>query len=182
MTVEKSVLYAVFKRNNLLKEYEEQEPVFVWNQIVGEVGKIARPKKVKGNSLVLEVPSAAAKQELSYLEEQFLTELNDNLDNTRIEKLKFELGRFPSRGSDQEEEGFDLDEVTLSEAELERIEEALSETKLVEETKESLRKLLITQEKKRKIRLDSGWKECPACGGVCPGNKCPYCGFAPLDS
>ncbi len=176
MTLEKSALYAVFKRNNLLNEYKEQEPVFVWNQVAGEVGKIARPKEVQGKTLVLEVPSAAARQELSYLEDQFLEELNDDLDNAEIEKLKFELGRFPSRGTNEEED-FDLDEISLSQRELGRIEEALSETELDEETRKSLRELLITQKKKRKVRLENGWKECPSCGGIYPGDGCPYCGF-----
>lgn len=178
MTLEKSALYAVFKRNNLLSEYKEQEPVFVWNQVAGEVGKIARPKEVQGKTLVLEVPSAAARQELSYLEDQFLEELNDNLDNTEIKKLKFELGRFPSRGTNEnEEEDFDLGEVSLSGEELRKIDRALSETELDEETLESLRNLLITQKKKRKVRLENGWNECSSCGGIYPGDKCPYCGF-----
>jgi len=181
MTAEKSYLYSIFKRNNLLSEFKEQEPVFVWNQVAGEVGKIARPKKVRGDTLVLEVPSAAAKQELSYLEDQFLNELNENLEETEISKLKFELGRFPSRET-SEAEDFDLDEVTLSEKELEKIEAAIEKTELERETAGSLKKLLVTQQKKRKVRLESGWNECPSCGGIYPDHVCPYCGFGSQSS
>ncbi len=181
MTAEKSYLYSIFKRNNLLDEFREQEPVFVWNQVAGEVGKIARPKRVKGDTLVLEVPSAAAKQELSYLEGQFLDELNENLEETEITKLKFELGRFPSRET-PEAEDFDLEEVSLSEEEYEKIEAALEKTDLDRETAASLKELLVTQQKKRKVRLENGWNECPSCGGVYPGEVCPYCGFGSQSS
>lgn len=181
MTMEKSSLYTLFRRNNLLNEFKEQEPVFVWNQVAGEVGKIARPKKVKGDTLVLEVPSAAAKQELSYLEDQFLNELNDNLEETEISKLKFELGRFPSRET-PEGEDFDLDEVSLSEEEYEKIEAAIEKTDLDRDTAASLKELLVTQQKKRKVRLENGWNECPSCGGIYPGEVCPYCGFGSQSS
>jgi len=181
MTPEKSYLYSIFKRNNLLSEFKQQEPVFVWNQVAGEVGKIARPKKVQGEALILEVPSAAAKQELSYLEDQFLNELNDNLEETEIRKLKFELGRFPSREA-PEGEDFDLDEVSLSEEEHERIEEAIEKTDLDRETAGSLKKLLVTQQKERKVRLENGWNECPSCGGIYPDHVCPYCGFGSQSS
>lgn len=181
MTAEKSYLYSIFKRNNLLTEFKKQEPVFVWNQVAGEVGKIARPKKVQGDTLILEVPSAAAKQELSYLENQFLNELNEGLEETEIESLKFELGRFPSRETSAEND-FDLDEVSLSEAEREKIEKAIERTDLERETAGSLKKLLVTQQKERKVRLENGWNECPSCGGIYPGHVCPYCGFGSQSS
>ncbi|MFP4136091.1 MAG: DciA family protein [Candidatus Acetothermia bacterium] len=175
MTLKMSALRAVFRKNNLLSEYEEQEPVFVWSQVAGEVGKIARPKEVRGDSLILEVPSAAAKQELSYLEDQFLEKLNEALENKKIQKLKFQLGRFPLRERASEED-LDLEEVSLSEEEKDRIDNAVSETGLNPQTRESLKRLLVTQKKKRKVRIENGWNECPSCGGVYPGGKCPYCG------
>ncbi len=180
--MEKSFLYTLFRRNNLLNEFKEQEPVFIWNQVAGEVGKIARPKKVQGKTLILEVPSAAAKQELSYLEDQFLRELNEGLEETEINKLKFELGRFPSRQEPSGAEDFDLSKVSLSEEAHQKIEEAIEKTDLDRDTAASLKELLVTQQKKRKVRLENGWNECPSCGGVYPGDVCPYCGFGPQSS
>lgn len=176
MTLDRGSLAAIFKKNNLLSEYEEQEPVFVWTEIAGELGKVARPKKVQGGSLVLEVPSAAAKQELSFLEEEFLEKLNENLNHSKVDSLKFKMGQFSEEpGSD--DEGIDLKEISLSDEEMSKIEEALEETDLEERTRRSLKSLLITQQKKRKARLNQGWHECPACGGVFPDFKCSYCGF-----
>ncbi len=176
MTLGRELLAAIFRKNNLVTEYREQEPIFVWTEVAGELGKIARPKKVKGNSLILEVPSAAAKQELTFLEEEFLEKLNENLTETRIEKLKFQLGQFP-RGPREEEVDFDIESVELSEAELEEIDRAVEKAGLADSTRESLKSLLITQQKKRKVRLESGWSECPSCGGIFPGDSCPYCGL-----
>lgn len=176
MSLSRSVIAELFKKNNLLDEFKEQEPVFVWTEVAGELGKITRPKKVKGDSLVLEVPSAAAKQELSFLEDDFLKKLNENLSYNRIEKLKFQLGEFRDESQDAPPE-FNPDSVKLSEEELKKIDSAVAEADLGSATGDSLRQLLITQQKKRKIRLANGWKECPACGGVFSDQRCPYCGF-----
>lgn len=176
MTLDGGSLAAIFKKNNLLSEYEKQEPVFVWTEIAGELGKVARPKKVQGGSLVLEVPSAAAKQELSFLEEEFLDKLNKNLTHSKIDKLKFQLGQF-SEVTENDNVSYEIEEISLSEEELEKIEEALTDTDLDESTRGSLKSLLITQQKKRKVRLQEGWHECPACGGVFPDFKCSHCGF-----
>ncbi len=176
MTLNRGSLAAIFKKNNLLSEYEKQEPVFVWAEIAGELGKVARPKKVQGGSLVLEVPSAAAKQELSFLEEEFLGKLNENLTHSKVDKLKFQLGQFPEvTGKDNV--SYDIEEISLSEEELEEIEKALMDTELDVSARKSLKSLLITQQKKRKVRLKQGWHECPACGGVFPDFKCSHCGF-----
>lgn len=176
MTLDRGSLAAIFRKNNLLSEYEEQEPVFVWTEIAGELGKVARPKKVQGGSLVLEVPSAAAKQELSFLEEEFLDKLNENLTGSKIDKLKFQLGQF-SEEAGRVEDSYDIEEISLSEEEREKIEEALADTDLDEPAKQSLKSLLVTQQKKRKARLKEGWHECPACGGVFPDYSCSHCGF-----
>ena len=176
MTLDRQALAVIFKKNNLLSEYERQEPVFVWTEIAGELGKVARPKKVQGGSLILEVPSAAAKQELSFLEEEFLNKLNKNLTGQKIESLKFQLGQF-SEETGGEDASFDLEEISLTEKEEKKIEKALSDTDLEESTRRSLKSLLITQQKKRKARIKQGWHECPACGGVFPDYKCSYCGF-----
>lgn len=176
MTLDNDILSAIFRRNNLLSEYEEQEPIFVWTEVAGEIGKIARPKKVKGNSLVLEVPSAAAKQELSFLEEEFLEKLNENLEYGKIDNLRFELGQFTAENSGGSSK-LDLSQVSLSEEEQERIDNAVSREGLERETRISLKNLLLTQQKKRKLRLKNGWKECPSCGGIFPEDKCSYCGF-----
>ncbi|MFB6291220.1 MAG: DUF721 domain-containing protein [Candidatus Bipolaricaulia bacterium] len=176
MTLDRTSLAAIFKKNNLLSEYEEQEPVFVWTEIAGELGKIARPKKVRSGSLILEVPSAAAKQELSFLEEDFLKKLNDNLTHTKIDSLKFQLGQF-SEGRGEGSDSYDLDKISLTEGEKRKIDQALTEAELEESTRRSLKALLITQQKKRRARLNQGWHECPACGGVFPDDKCSHCGF-----
>ncbi|MFB6214742.1 MAG: DUF721 domain-containing protein [Candidatus Bipolaricaulia bacterium] len=176
MTLDWGSLAAIFRKNNLLSEYEKQEPVFVWTEIAGELGKVARPKKVQGESLVLEVPSAAAKQELSFLEEEFLDKLNENLSHSKIDKLKFQLGQF-SEEAGVEDESYCTEEISLSEEEREKIEEAVADTDLDAPARQSLKSLLVTQQKKRKARLKEGWHECPACGGVFPDYKCSHCGF-----
>ncbi len=174
MTLSRSALARVFKKNNLLEEFREQEAVFAWTEVAGELGKVARPRKVSGSSLILEVPSAAAKQELSFLEDQFLEKLNENLRETRIEKLRFELGEFRDEPDNR---AIDLDSVTLTDEEIEKIDGAVDDSGLEGPARESLRRLLLTQQRKRKQRLESGWNECPACGGVFPDKRCPYCGF-----
>lgn len=176
MTLDRKSLTAIFRKNNLLSEYEKQEPVFVWTEIAGELGKVARPKKVQGKKLVLEVPSAAVKQELSFLEEEFLEKLNNNLTHSEITKLKFQLGQF-SEDTQVAGDSYDIEKISLTAEERERIETALSDTDLDRPVKNSLKALLVTQLKKRKARLKEGWHECPFCGGIFPDYKCSHCGF-----
>ena len=176
MTSGHEILSSVFRKNNLMSEYRKQEPIFVWSEVAGELGNIARPKEVKGNCLVLEVPSAAAKQELSFLEDEFLEKINEKLVHSKITGLKFQLGRF-SRMDGRGGENFDLGEVELTKEERRRIEEAIEVKELDDRTKESLEQLLVTQLKKRKIRLENGWRECPSCGAVYPEKKCSCCGY-----
>lgn len=176
MTLDRGSLAAIFRKNNLLSEYEKQEPVFVWTEIAGELGKVARPKKVQSGKLLLEVPSAAAKQELSFLEEEFLDKLNENLTHSKIDGLKFQLGRF-SEDTEASGVSYDIEEITLTDEERKKIDGALADTNLDEPVRRSLKSLLVTQQKKRKARLKEGWHECPACGGVYPDYKCSHCGF-----
>ncbi|MFW6048655.1 MAG: hypothetical protein ACOC88_00615, partial [Candidatus Bipolaricaulota bacterium] len=61
--------------------------------------------------------------------------------------------------------------------ELDRIEEAVSGRGLDPETEESLKDLLVAQQKNRVVRTADGWRECPSCGGIYDGRTCPYCGL-----
>lgn len=176
MSAKHELLYSIFKKNNLLREYKAQEPIFVWTKVSGELGKIARPKRMRGNTLIIDVPSAAAKQELSYLEEDLLDKLNDELSTSKVNRLKFQIGEFPSRTSSNRTK-YSLDDVTLSSEELQEISNAVCDRGLNQEAKDSLKSLLITQLKSRKVRIEDGWKECPNCGGIYDGTRCPYCGI-----
>lgn len=172
----RNILRLIFAKNNLLDEYRSQKPIFIWTEVSGELGKIARPRQVKGNKLILDVPSAAAKQELTYLETELLDRLNEHLKEKKIKKLKFQIGEFPDQSRTPTRK-FDISEVSLTEEEMEDIDSAVSGRGLEGETKESLRSLLISQQKNRKVRLNAGWTECPNCGGVYDGKNCPYCGL-----
>src|SRR6056297_3590228 len=120
MNANHELLYMIFKKNNLLSEYRTQEPIFVWTNVSGELGKIARPKKVQGKTLIIDVPSAAAKEELSYLEEDLLDKLNDELRTSTVTSLKFQIGEFPSRTRNNTAK-YSVEDVTVSTEELQEI-------------------------------------------------------------
>jgi|GEM_PF-1906876 len=175
------ILTSIFKRNNLLEEYRSQEALFVWNEVMGENTKeIATPLKVIGRKLLVATQSSSAQQELSYMEDEFLEEINARLQGPELRKIKFivERGRSRRHSGTKRKNGWrdrDLEDIELDEEERLEIETALEGLDLGEELRNCLRNFLTAQKKEEKARLSSGWQRCPRCGRLYEGDSCLRC-------
>ncbi|MFP4589008.1 MAG: DUF721 domain-containing protein [Candidatus Bipolaricaulota bacterium] len=169
------ILKKVLARNNLLETYREQEAVLLWDQVVGEMSKFTRPKKVSRGKLIVEVPSASARQELTYMEEEFLRELNRRLEGSELKEIKFVLGGQESLAPERSSESVNLEEVNLSSQELEEIKKTFRGLEIDQSLRRQLQSLAIKQKKAEKARLAMGWSKCPNCGRTYRGKSCPDC-------
>lgn len=168
------LLRQIFTRHGLAEEFQEQEPLFLWEEAVGErIARLASPLRVREGILFVEVKSHVLAQELSLLKEDYIRKLNRLLGEERVRDIRFRVGGLPQTPA---EKPVRLEEVPLSPKEQEEIEELVSD---LEETRlrEALRAFLITERRIEKLRLERGFKRCTRCGGLYKdgGELCLYC-------
>lgn len=164
----------IFARYGLAEQFHEQEPLFYWEEVVGErLARIARPLRVHKGTLYIEVTSPVQARELELLKEKIIKRLNERLGEERIKELRFRAGGVapePERAWPR------VEEVPLSAAEREEIERLVSG---VEEKRlrEALRTFFITERRIEKLREAKGFKRCPHCGVLHDGQEglCSYC-------
>jgi len=64
-----------------------------WDRAIGPpIADNARPFAVKGTLLLVHVSSSAWMHQLRFLKNELLDKLNNDLDNQRIEEIKFKIG------------------------------------------------------------------------------------------
>lgn len=168
-------LRTILRRNNLLEEYRTQKAVIVWDQIAGELTKIGTAKAVQQDKLIVEVDSAAAKQELNFLEEELLAKINQRLQEAELEGIKFVISSDPNRYTNQSHPDYTLEEVELSQDEREQLQDLLRGLDLDSDLRSQLERLMVAQKKLEKARMSHGWKKCPKCGGLYEGKVCLHC-------
>lgn len=174
----KDLLETIFKRNNLLDEYRNQRAIILWNEITKNLNSYAQPKAVKGNTLIVEVPSSSAKQELSYLEGEYLDKINENLTGGEIKKIKFELGnpsQFQPTDHLKKQVNEQIDNIQLDPEEKSEIDGLLNGVELERDLKQAIKQVATTQLKLQKAKLSSGWKKCPFCGCFYLDDNCVIC-------
>lgn len=167
----------IFRKHDLLEQLTRQEALLVWNQIAGSMNKFTRPILVKEGKLIVEVSSSSAKQELSYLEEEYKKKINERLKESRIEEIEFVVESFPKEKTVREE-GMKIEDEELDSEEKEAVESLLDDVNLDQELKESIENLIVSKFKADKVRLKSGWRQCGECGRIHRGRECPRCKFS----
>ncbi len=170
----------IFARYGLAEQFREQEPLFYWEEAVGErLARIARPSRVHKGTLYVEVTSPVQARELELLKERIIKRLNERLGEERIKELRFratgiiEPSERPGPGPRTRVR---VEEVPLSAEEREEIEQLVSGVE-DERLREALRALLITERRIAKLREERGFKRCPRCGVLHDGSEdiCFYC-------
>lgn len=164
----------IFNRHNLLKKFNQQKPLMIWDRIAGNMSNFTRPLLVKEGKLVVEVSSSSVKQELSYLEDKYMEKINERLDENRIEEIEFTVTSLPGEKKEGRIEK-KLKKVQLENGERQKVDELLSVLSLEGELEESIEDLIVSKLKADKIRLRNGWIKCENCGRVHRGGKCPRC-------
>ncbi len=85
--------------NNVLKNYRREPDGelirvwHVWDSIVGDViSKNAKPAAFKGRILLVHVTSSTWVHQLQFLKEEMIAKLNESLEKSLIDDLKFKIG------------------------------------------------------------------------------------------
>jgi hypothetical protein len=150
----------VLRRNGLGRAIEEQEAVFLWRQIAGDLGSFAEADYVENGILHLTASSSAAAQEITLHESQLLERLNRQLTHGPLRKLRIRasgLARKPRRVARRE--------VRIPEDELELLVEGITDAGL----RERFVQLYKSQRSREASLLAAGAKRCPLCGVVHTG-------------
>lgn len=172
-------LKTVFNRHNLLEKFRKQKPLLVWDKVAGGMKNFTRPKLVKGKKLIVEVSSPSVKQELAYLEEDYVREINKRLEKDSIEEIEFSVSSIAANIEEKQKDAqIELENEKLSDKEKKKIRDLLSNLDLKGELKESLESLITAKLKADKIRLRNGWNKCYKCGRVHRGEECPGCKYS----
>lgn len=167
----------IFRKHDLLERLTRQEALLVWDQVAGSMNKFTRPLLVKEGKLIVEVSSSSAKQELSYLEEEYKKKINERLEESRIDKIEFVVESFPKEKTGGVE-GMEIEDEKLDSKEKEAVKNLLDDINLDQELKESIENLMVSKLKADKVRLKNGWRQCEKCGRIHRGRECPRCKFS----
>ncbi len=80
----------VLARMGIAEQVERAEVIANWEYLVGpHIARISRPVRIRGETLFVEVESAAWRMELSMLRPRLIRKLNAGRGKGRIEKIVF---------------------------------------------------------------------------------------------
>jgi predicted nucleic acid-binding Zn ribbon protein len=80
----------MFQRLGIAEKVERASVVADWEDLVGEpIARVARPVRVQGETLFVEVQSASWRMELSMMRPQLMRKLNAGKRRGRIERIVF---------------------------------------------------------------------------------------------
>ncbi len=80
----------MFARLGIAEKVERASVVADWEALVGEhIARVARPVRVQGDTLFVEVDSASWRMELSMMRPQLMRKLNAGKRRGRIERIVF---------------------------------------------------------------------------------------------
>lgn len=141
-------LRRIFMRHGLLSQFSEQEPLLIWDRVVGEnIRRITAPLYVKSETLYVEVASHVVGQELSLMKELLLRKINGGLGEERLKDIKFKIGKRKQQKQDRSS----IEGVSLSAEEQHNIEQIVA-TVADARLKEALKAFMVTIKKVEKVR------------------------------
>jgi predicted nucleic acid-binding Zn ribbon protein len=90
MTNISAVLNDIYKKAGIEKPIEQHKAFMYWDDIVGvNIKKVAQPKKIENDILIVEVDSPVWRNELMFLKQNILQKLNQKLKGERIKEIRF---------------------------------------------------------------------------------------------
>lgn len=174
MIAVRRLLRRIFLRHGLTEQFREQEPLFLWEEAVGEkVARLTAPLQARQGIMFIEVGSHVLAQELSMFKEDYIGRLNELLGDERVRDIRFRVGQV---SRPRREPQLELEEVSLTLAEEEQIAQLVSN---VEDgrLRSALRGFFITERRIERVREARGFARCPRCGVLHRGEDelCFHC-------
>jgi Dna[CI] antecedent, DciA len=142
-----------------------------WSEIVGEENaRNSHPAQVSGDTLIVTTASSVWSAQLSYLSEQMLDVLRARLPRAAIAKVRFRVGKLPSRGSQKRRARVMEDVATAPD-----VREPAADAR------EALGRFRASVDTAERAKRTRGWKECSGCNALiapATGPLCTSCGIA----
>jgi predicted nucleic acid-binding Zn ribbon protein len=87
-----SVLSAVLEKHGVKKQVERMSVLDLWPELVGEhIAEVTKAKGVAGSTLFVEVRTSAWLMELNIMKREFLSKVNEGLEDAPLERIVFVL-------------------------------------------------------------------------------------------
>lgn len=161
----------------LEKKIREKRIVYLWDKLrQGELINHTQGAYFKNGILFVTVSSPIWSQQLIFLKNNLIRQINQELGGNILKDLRFQCGTIERREGKRALTEENWEKVFLNQEELKKIEET-SEIVKEEQVREKLKSFLIKGKKLRKWREEKGWKVCPLCSCLYPPKerKCPFC-------
>lgn len=156
-------------------EHGASDPVVLlgaaWGEIVGvENARNSHPAQLSGDTLIVTTASSVWSAQLSYLSEQIVAALRARLPRAMIAKVRFRVGKLPTRSSQTRRT---------------RVVDDMAAVPYAHEpagdAREALGRFRASVDGSQRAKRDHGWKECSGCDTlIAPdtGPLCTSCGIA----
>jgi predicted nucleic acid-binding Zn ribbon protein len=87
-----SVLSAVLEKHGVKKQVERMSVLDLWPELVGEhIAEVTKAKGVSDSTLFVEVRTSAWLMELNIMKREFLSKVNEGLEDAPLERIVFVL-------------------------------------------------------------------------------------------
>jgi len=87
-----SVLSAVLEKHGVKKQVERMSVLDRWPELVGEhIAEVTKAKGVADSTLFVEVRTSAWLMELNIMKREFLSKVNEGLEDAPLERIVFVL-------------------------------------------------------------------------------------------
>ena len=87
-----SVLSAVLEKHGVKKQVERMSVLDLWPELVGEhIAEVTKAKGVADSTLFVEVRTSAWLMELNIMQREFLSKVNEGLEDAPLERIVFVL-------------------------------------------------------------------------------------------
>lgn len=157
----------------------------LWPQVVGAwYSRKTQIIGIRDGELQVLCDTASCAQQLQMDQDEIIRRLNDRLDGDVIKSLRASTAgrwkRNPLLGVEPNETPTitdeDIEDVELTDEEKQFCQEVASQIQNPD-IREGYLQTLVTQMKRRRVKLQRGYRECPICGGLFAGIEeyCPVC-------
>lgn len=142
-----------------------------WGEVVGaENARNSHPAQLSGDTLIVTTASSVWSAQLSYLSEQMLDALRARLPRAAIAKVRFRVGKLPTRSSQMRRNRV-----------MEHVAVAPETREPAGDAREALGRFRASVDAAERAKRARGWKTCNGCNTlIAPetGPLCTSCGIA----
>jgi hypothetical protein len=167
---------AVLQRCGLKDEFDRQRALLEIVEVLPErLRPFVVPQVLHQDVLTLGVSSSSVIQELSYLREHLIREVNQRLQREVVRGLRFRSISLPSAPAAPLEVDVREEHRAEAEAQLEDVEDS--------RMRRAFSALCTTDLARQDALLAQGGRRCPRCGVVfvADGSRCPGCTYDPIE-